>query len=94
MDVWWGGLLPTPEDFNKDPRIEQMAELKRQLEAANRVVASLTPKSAQKGTTIAFTHAIKSNQLSRNPGKNKGKGPSRHHVMMRTPSAVPEVALG
>ena len=51
MDVWWGGLLPSPEDFNKDPRIEQLADLKRQLEAANKVVASLTPRSAQKGTS-------------------------------------------
>ena len=43
--------MPSPEDFNKDPRIEQLADLKRQLEAANKVVASLTPRSAQKGTS-------------------------------------------
>lgn len=50
MDVWWGGLLPAPEDYGKDPRIEQLADLKRQLEAANKMVASLTPKAVDKGT--------------------------------------------
>lgn len=44
--------MPAPEDYNKDPRLEQLAELKQQLEAANKVVASLTPRSAQKGTLL------------------------------------------
>ena len=49
MEVWWSGLLPQPE-HDKDPRLEQLVALRAQLAEANRVVASLTPRSAEKGT--------------------------------------------
>jgi hypothetical protein len=48
MDVWWGGLLPVPfDDHTQDPRLAELDIVRRQLAAANLVVATLTP---QKGT--------------------------------------------